>query len=57
MLLGASLSPDEITDLFLTGDLPRLDWRLLTVSATMFIVSIALSRYLNRRERAAEAVQ
>jgi len=50
VLLGASLSRKEITQLFLTGDLPRLDWRLLAVSIAMFAVSIALSRYFKRRE-------
>lgn len=52
VLLGASLSRAEITHLFLTGDLPRLDWRLLAVSLAMFVVSIALSRYFKRREPA-----
>lgn len=53
VFLGSSLSPDEITNMFLTGQLPTLEWRLLAISATMFVVSIALSRYFRRREQAA----
>jgi len=51
VLLGASLSPAEITDMFLTGKLPTLEWRFLAISAVMFVLSIALSRYLKRREQ------
>ncbi len=51
VLLGSSLSPAEITDMFLTGKLPTLEWRYLAVSAAMFVLSIALSRYLKRREQ------
>ena len=54
VLLGASLSPDEITAMFLTGELPSLDWRPLAVSAVMFVVSLGLSRYFRRREPAAD---
>ncbi len=50
VLMGASLSTTEITNMFRTGELPTLDWRLLAISATMFVVSIALSRYFKRRE-------
>lgn len=50
VFVGASLSATEITNMFLTGELPTLDWRLLAISATMFVVSIALSRYFKRRE-------
>lgn len=50
VFVGASLSTAEITNMFLTGELPTLDWRLLAISATMFVVSIALSRYFKRRE-------
>jgi uncharacterized membrane protein YdjX (TVP38/TMEM64 family) len=56
VLLGASLSPDEITRMFVTGDLPSLDWRPLAISAAMFVASIALSRYFKRRERVDETV-
>ncbi len=52
VLLGASLSSDAITNLFLTGELPTLEWRLVALSVVMFAVSIALSRYLKRREKA-----
>lgn len=51
VLLGASLSPAEITDMFLTGKLPTLEWRFLAISAVMFVLSIALSRYIKRREQ------
>lgn len=54
VLLGASLSPDEITNMFLTGELPSLDWRPLAISAVMFAASIALSRFLKRREATGE---
>lgn len=56
VLMGASLSTTEITNMFLTGELPTLDWRLLAISATMFVVSIALSRYFKRRESVTTAV-
>ena len=51
VFLGASLSPDEITAMFMTGEVPSLDWRILAVSLLMFVVSIVLSRLLKRRER------
>mgnify|MGYP001275735480 FL=1 len=54
VFLGATLTPEEITNLFLTGELPRLDWRLLLISVAMFVVSIALSRYFRRREQSDE---
>lgn len=57
VFVGASLSAAEITDLFLTGELPTLDWRLLAISATMFVISIALSRYLKRREATTTATE
>ena len=56
VFLGATLTPEEITNLFLTGELPRLDWRLLLISVAMFVVSIALSRYFRRREQSDEPV-
>lgn len=56
VFLGATLTPEEITNLFLTGELPRLDWRLLLISAAMFVVSIALSRYFKRQEQTTEPV-
>jgi uncharacterized membrane protein YdjX (TVP38/TMEM64 family) len=54
VLLGATLAPNEIATLFLTGELPSLDWRPLALSLVMFVVSIALSRYFKRHERTAE---
>jgi len=51
VFLGASLSPDEITAMFMTGEVPSLDWRILAVSLLMFVVSIVLSRLIKRRER------
>jgi uncharacterized membrane protein YdjX (TVP38/TMEM64 family) len=50
VLLGASLTPAQIQAMFLTGDLPRLDVRLLAMSFGMFVVSILFSRYFRRRE-------
>lgn len=49
--MGASLAPEELSRLFLNGELPGLDWRMLLLSAAMFVVSIAVSRYLKRHER------
>jgi hypothetical protein len=54
VLLGSSLSPDEITNMFLTGELPTLDWRPLAISASMFVASILLSRYFKRRDQGVE---
>jgi uncharacterized membrane protein YdjX (TVP38/TMEM64 family) len=51
VLLGSSLSPGELQNMFLTGKLPTLDWRLLAISTVMFVVSILLSRYFKRREQ------
>ncbi|MBW7884976.1 MAG: TVP38/TMEM64 family protein [Caldilineaceae bacterium] len=51
VLLGASLSPEQISELYLTGNVPSLEWRVLAISALMFVTSIALSRYFKRRER------
>ena len=51
VFLGASLSPDEITAMFTTGEVPSLDWRILAISFVMFVVSIVLSRVMRRRER------
>lgn len=56
VLLGASLSPAEISDMFLTGRLPTLEWRFLAISAAMFVLSLALSRYFRRREQRDEPV-
>lgn len=55
VLLGASLLPDEIGAMFVTGKLPSLDWRLLAISLTMFVASLGLSRTFKRREQAADA--
>lgn len=54
VLLGSSLSPAEITNMFVTGELPSLDWRPLAISVVMFVVSIALSRFFKRREQTVE---
>lgn len=54
VLLGSSLAPDEMTNMFLTGELPTLDWRPLAISALMFVASILLSRYFKRREQGAQ---
>lgn len=51
VLVGSSLSPVELGNMFLTGKLPTLDWRLLAISTAMFVVSILLSRYFKRREQ------
>lgn len=51
VFLGASLSPDEITAMFMTGEVPSLDWRILAISLVMFVVSIVLARVMRRRER------
>ena len=50
-LLGATLSPNGIRNLFVSGELPGLDGRVLLASAAMFVVSLLLSRYFKRRER------
>ena len=55
-LLGATLSPAAIQDLFVTGQLPSLDYRVLLASAIMFVVSLALSRYFKRREQSSNPV-
>jgi uncharacterized membrane protein YdjX (TVP38/TMEM64 family) len=49
--MGASLAPEDLSRLFLNGELPGLDWRMLALSAAMFVVSVGVSRYLKRRER------
>jgi uncharacterized membrane protein YdjX (TVP38/TMEM64 family) len=54
VLLGASATPQEIENLFLTGEIPSLDWRVLALSAVMFAISIGLSIYFKRREQANE---
>ncbi len=51
VLLGAAATPQEIEALFLTGEIPSLDWRVLALSAVMFVVSIGLSIYFKRREQ------
>jgi uncharacterized membrane protein YdjX (TVP38/TMEM64 family) len=52
VLLGASASPEDIEQLFLTGELPSLDWRVLALSVVMFVASLALARLLRRKEAA-----
>lgn len=51
--LGASLSAEELGRMILSGELPALRWELLALSALMFVVSLALSRYFRRREQSA----
>jgi uncharacterized membrane protein YdjX (TVP38/TMEM64 family) len=51
VLLGAAATPQEIENLFLTGEVPSLDWRVLALSAVMFVISIGLSIYFKRREQ------
>lgn len=53
VLLGAAASPAEIEALFLGGELPSLDVRVLAVSVAMFVISLVLSRYFRRREEQA----
>ena len=55
VLLGASASPQDIEKLFLTGELPSLDVRVLLASVVMFVLSLLLSRYFKRREGASVA--
>jgi uncharacterized membrane protein YdjX (TVP38/TMEM64 family) len=50
VLLGASASPQEIEQLFLTGELPSLDVRVLAASVAMFVISLLLARVFRRRE-------
>ena len=50
VLLGASASPQDIDQLFLTGQLPSLDWRVLVLSLVMFVVSLLLARLFRRKE-------
>lgn len=49
VLLGAAASPAEIEALFLGGELPSLDMRVLAASVAMFVVSLLLSRYFKQR--------
>lgn len=51
VLLGASASPQDIEALFLTGEIPSLDVRVLIASGVVFVASLAVSRYFKRRER------
>jgi uncharacterized membrane protein YdjX (TVP38/TMEM64 family) len=50
VLLGASASPQDIEQLFLTGQLPSLDWRVLGASIVMFAASLLLARVFRRKE-------
>jgi uncharacterized membrane protein YdjX (TVP38/TMEM64 family) len=52
VFLGASLTPAELNNMFVTGEAPSLDWRVLAISFVMFGVSILLSRFFKRREQA-----
>ncbi|MCS6827503.1 MAG: TVP38/TMEM64 family protein [Caldilinea sp.] len=49
--MGASLAPEDLSRFFLNGEPPGLDWRMLALSAAMFVVSMGVSRYLKQRER------
>lgn len=51
VLLGASASASDIEALFLQGELPSLDWRVLAASVVIFVVSLGLSQYFKRREK------
>ncbi len=51
VFLGAALTPAELSNLFMTGETPTLDWRILAISFVMFAVSIVLSRLFKRREQ------
>lgn len=55
VLLGASASASDIEALFLNGEIPSLDWRVLAASVIIFVVSLALSQYFKRREKKAPA--
>ena len=54
VLLGASASAQDVENLFLKGELPSLDWRVLAASVVIFVVSLALSQYFKRREKKEE---
>lgn len=56
VLLGAAASPTEIEQLFLTGQIPSLDVRVLMISFAMFAVSMILSVIFKRRERSQQAI-
>jgi uncharacterized membrane protein YdjX (TVP38/TMEM64 family) len=51
VLLGASASPQDIEQLFLAGQLPSLDWRVLALSGVMFVVSLLLAQLFRRKEK------
>lgn len=51
VFLGASLAPVQLAELFLSGEVPRLDWRILALSGLMFVVSLVLSRIFKRSEQ------
>ena len=54
MLLGASATPADIENLFLNGEIPSLDWRVLAASVVIFVVSLVLSQFFKRREKGDE---
>ncbi len=54
VLLGASATPADIENLFLNGEIPSLDWRVLAASAVIFVVSLVLSQFFKRREKGDE---
>jgi uncharacterized membrane protein YdjX (TVP38/TMEM64 family) len=49
--MGASLAPEDLSRLFLNGELPGLDWRMVALSAAMFVVSVGVSKRFKGRER------
>jgi uncharacterized membrane protein YdjX (TVP38/TMEM64 family) len=55
VLLGASASPDDIEQLFLTGQLPSLHWGVLAASVGMFVISLLLARMFRRKEGVPES--
>jgi uncharacterized membrane protein YdjX (TVP38/TMEM64 family) len=54
VLLGAAASPQEIEQLFVTGQPPSLDVRVLAISAAMFVGSLILARIFRSREAQTE---
>lgn len=51
VLLGASFSVSDVEGLFLRGERPGIDLRPIFASVVIFVVSIAISQYIKRREK------
>ena len=51
VLLGASFSVNDVEGLFLRGERPGFDFRPVLASVVIFVVSLAISQYLKRREK------